>query len=56
MGLFGRQKTPKEILRENKRMLDKSVRDLERERVQLQQQEKNIVTEIKQVLTLSLQD
>ena len=36
-----------EILRENKRMLDRSIRDIERERMQLQQQEKKLIAEIK---------
>ncbi|KAH7572084.1 hypothetical protein JRO89_XS04G0198900 [Xanthoceras sorbifolium] len=30
--LFGKKKTPAEMLRENKRMLDKSIREIERER------------------------
>jgi charged multivesicular body protein 2A len=36
-----------EQLREYKRMIDKSVRDLERERTQLQRQEQKILVEIK---------
>lgn len=36
-----------ELLRENKRMLDKAIRDLDRERVGLQTQEKKLVAEIK---------
>ncbi|KAF3795692.1 Vacuolar sorting-associated protein [Nymphaea thermarum] len=45
--LFGKKKTPAEILRENKRMLDKSIREIERERQGLQAQEKKLITEIK---------
>ncbi|CAI5463252.1 unnamed protein product [Closterium sp. Yama58-4] len=45
--LFGKKKTPAEILRENKRMLDRSIRELDRERAQLQQQEKKLVADIK---------
>eukprot|EP00850_Spirogloea_muscicola_P007512 SM000038S14325 [mRNA] locus=s38:262596:263980:- [translate_table: standard] len=45
--IFGKKKTPQELLRENKRMLDRSIRDIERERMQLQQQEKKLVAEIK---------
>eukprot|EP01023_Acetabularia_acetabulum_P037250 TRINITY_DN3529_c0_g1_i4.p4 TRINITY_DN3529_c0_g1~~TRINITY_DN3529_c0_g1_i4.p4 ORF type:complete len:175 (-),score=19.20 TRINITY_DN3529_c0_g1_i4:567-1091(-) len=45
--LFGKKKTPAEILRENKRMLDKAIRELDRERVGLQNQEKKLVSEIK---------
>ena len=35
------------MLRENKRMLDKAIRDLDRERMGLQNQEKKLVAEIK---------
>uniref|UniRef100_A0A061R9N9 Charged multivesicular body protein 2A n=1 Tax=Tetraselmis sp. GSL018 TaxID=582737 RepID=A0A061R9N9_9CHLO len=45
--LFGKKKTPAEMLRENKRMLDKAIRELERERTQLQNEEKKLITEIK---------
>ncbi|OEL21385.1 Vacuolar protein sorting-associated protein 2-like protein 1 [Dichanthelium oligosanthes] len=45
--LFGKRKTPAELLRENKRMLDKSIREIERERQGLQAQEKKLITEIK---------
>ncbi|KAG8090341.1 hypothetical protein GUJ93_ZPchr0011g27309 [Zizania palustris] len=30
--IFGKRKTPAELLRENKRMRDKSIREIERER------------------------
>eukprot|EP00002_Diphylleia_rotans_P022349 TRINITY_DN4377_c0_g1_i1.p1 TRINITY_DN4377_c0_g1~~TRINITY_DN4377_c0_g1_i1.p1 ORF type:complete len:216 (+),score=65.60 TRINITY_DN4377_c0_g1_i1:84-731(+) len=45
--LFGKQKTPQEMLREYKRMIDKSIRELDRERTQLQNQEKKIIAEMK---------
>ncbi|KAI4379564.1 hypothetical protein MLD38_005844 [Melastoma candidum] len=45
--LFGKRKTPAELLRENKRMLDKSIREIERERQALQAQEKKLISEIK---------
>jgi len=45
--LFGKKKTPAELLRENKRMLDRSIREIERERQGLQNQEKKLITEIK---------
>ncbi|RAL51137.1 unnamed protein product [Cuscuta campestris] len=45
--LFGRRKSPAELLRENKRMLDKSIREIERERQGLQAQEKKLIAEIK---------
>eukprot|EP00195_Chlamydomonas_chlamydogama_P008631 CAMPEP_0202892710 /NCGR_PEP_ID=MMETSP1392-20130828/2412_1 /ASSEMBLY_ACC=CAM_ASM_000868 /TAXON_ID=225041 /ORGANISM="Chlamydomonas chlamydogama, Strain SAG 11-48b" /LENGTH=207 /DNA_ID=CAMNT_0049576771 /DNA_START=116 /DNA_END=736 /DNA_ORIENTATION=- len=47
--LFGKKKTPAEMLRENKRTLDKAIRELDRERMGLQQQEKKIVQEIKKM-------
>ncbi|EGG20924.1 SNF7 family protein [Cavenderia fasciculata] len=49
MFLFGKQKTPKEILRENQRSLNKSMRELDRERVSLQNQEKKIILDIKKM-------
>ncbi|XP_050234545.1 vacuolar protein sorting-associated protein 2 homolog 1-like [Mercurialis annua] len=45
--LFGKKKTPAELLRENKRMMDKSIREIERERQGLQAQEKKLIVEIK---------
>lgn len=36
-----------ELLRENKRMMDKSIREIERERQGLQNQEKKLIVEIK---------
>ncbi|CAL9134846.1 unnamed protein product [Musa textilis] len=45
--IFGKRKTPAELLRENKRMLDKSIREIERERQGLQTQEKKLIAEIK---------
>ena len=38
-----------ELLRENKRMLDKAIRDLDRERAGLQLQEKKLIMEIKKM-------
>jgi hypothetical protein len=38
-----------ELLRENKRMLDKAIRELDRERVSLQAQEKKLIVEIKKM-------
>ncbi|KAL9325846.1 hypothetical protein ACSQ67_006491 [Phaseolus vulgaris] len=45
--IFGKRKTPAEIVQENKRMLDKSIREIERERLGLQSQEKKLILEIK---------
>ena len=47
--LFGPRKTPADLLRENKRMLDKAIRELDRERTSLQAQEKKLIAEIKRV-------
>uniref|UniRef100_A0A1D1YPB1 Vacuolar protein sorting-associated protein 2 1 n=1 Tax=Anthurium amnicola TaxID=1678845 RepID=A0A1D1YPB1_9ARAE len=48
--LFGKKKSPAELLRENKRMLDKSIREIERERQGLQAQEKKLIVEIKKTV------
>jgi hypothetical protein len=48
MWLFKR-KTPAEMLRENKRMIDKAIRELDRERTGLQNQEKKTIVEIKRM-------
>ena len=47
MGLFGSRKTPQEMLRENQRMITRSVRELDRERTKLEAQEKKIIVDIK---------
>ena len=47
--LFGRRMTPEEMLRKNKRALDKAVRDLDRERMRMEQQEKKIIQDIKKM-------
>ena len=44
-----RAKTPQEVLRENKRMLDRSIRDLDRERTTVEGQVKKTMAEIKKV-------
>eukprot|EP00301_Raphidiophrys_heterophryoidea_P000410 c10204_g2_i1.p1 GENE.c10204_g2_i1~~c10204_g2_i1.p1 ORF type:complete len:230 (+),score=70.09 c10204_g2_i1:63-692(+) len=49
MNLFGKRKTPKELLREYKRSIDRSCRDLDRERTKLQQQEKQTIAEIRKL-------
>lgn len=41
--------TPEEMLRKNKRALDKAVRDLDRERQRMEQQEKKIIADIKKM-------
>jgi len=47
--LFGRQKTPAEQLREHKRALDKAIRELDRERASLEQQEKKVINDIRKM-------
>lgn len=44
-----RSKTPAEQLRENKRMIDRSIRELDRERMKMEAQEKKTVTEMKKL-------
>lgn len=45
--LFGRRKTPDEILRENKRAIDRAIRDLEREKGRMEQQEVKLSNDIR---------
>lgn len=47
--LFGRRKTPEEMLRQNQRALNRAMRDLDRERMKLEQQEKKIIADIKKM-------
>eukprot|EP01147_Barroeca_monosierra_P008647 gene8647-10299_t len=45
--LFGRKKTPEEMMKENQRLLKRSMRDLDRERTNLERQEKKTLADIK---------
>lgn len=45
--MFGKEKPLKEVLRENKRMITKAVRELDRERAALEREEKRLTVEIK---------
>jgi charged multivesicular body protein 2A len=47
--LFGRKKTPAEMLRQNQRALTKAMRDLDRERTSMERQEKKIIADIKKM-------
>lgn len=47
--IFGRRKTPEQMLRENQRLLNRAMRDLDRERSKLEQQEKKIIADIKKM-------
>merc|ERR1711983_638898 len=44
--LFGRRMTPDEMLRKNQRALNKAMRELDRERAKMEQQEKKIIADI----------
>lgn len=45
--LFGKKKTPEELLRQNQRALTRAVRDLDRERAKMEGQEKKLIADIK---------
>ncbi|XP_077357859.1 charged multivesicular body protein 2a isoform X2 [Festucalex cinctus] len=47
--LFGKRKTPEEMLKQNQRALNRAMRDLDRERNKLEQQEKKIIADIKKM-------
>lgn len=47
--LFGRRKTPEELLRQNQRALTRAMRELDRERQKLEAQEKKIIIDIKKM-------
>eukprot|EP00752_Nemacystus_decipiens_P007995 g7143.t1 len=46
-GIFGKKKPLKEVLRENKRTITRAVRDIDREKTNLEKQEKKLIGEIK---------
>src|SRR5262249_51208181 len=58
MGLFDsfKAKTPAEQLRENKRMLDRAVRELDRERQKIEAQEKQTVANMKKAAKAGQQE
>ncbi|KAF6208723.1 hypothetical protein GE061_014462 [Apolygus lucorum] len=47
--LFGKKITPEEMLRKNQRALNKAMRDLDREKARMEQQEKKIIADIKKM-------
>lgn len=47
--LFGKRLTPEELLRKNQRALNKAMRDLDREKMKMEQQEKKIIGDIKKL-------
>ena len=47
--LFGKKMSPDEMLRKNQRALNKAMRELDRERMKMEQQEKKIIADIKKM-------
>ncbi|XP_055698896.1 charged multivesicular body protein 2a [Phlebotomus papatasi] len=47
--LFGKRMTPEEMLRKNQRALNKAMRDLDREKMKMEQQEKKVIADIKKL-------
>ncbi|EFA01563.1 charged multivesicular body protein 2a [Tribolium castaneum] len=47
--LFGKRLTPEEMLRKNQRALNKAMRDLDREKMKMEQQEKKVINDIKKL-------
>jgi charged multivesicular body protein 2A len=47
--IFGKKKTPKELMREYKRSIDRSVRELEREKRNMEMQEKKLIADMKKM-------
>jgi len=45
--LLGKEKPLKEVLRENKRMITRAIRELDREKTALEREEKRLTIEIK---------
>lgn len=47
--LFGKRVTPDEMIRKNQRALNKAMRDLDREKIKMEQQEKKLIADIKKM-------
>lgn len=47
--LFGKRKTPEQILKQNQRALNRTVRELDREKGRMEQQEKKLIADIKKM-------
>ena len=45
--VFGKEKPLKEVLRENKRMITRAIRELDREKAALEKEEKRLTMDIK---------
>ena len=54
--LFGKKLTPEEMLRNNQRALNKAMRDLDRERTHLENQEKKVIMDIKKMAKMGQMD
>lgn len=54
--LFGKRKTPAEMLRENQRALNKAMRELDREKARLEAEEKKVIAEIKKMAKMNQMD
>uniref|UniRef100_A0AC34GW45 Charged multivesicular body protein 2a n=1 Tax=Panagrolaimus sp. ES5 TaxID=591445 RepID=A0AC34GW45_9BILA len=54
--IFGHRKTPQELLRQNQRALNKAMREMDRERQRLEQQEKKIIMDIKKMAKMGQMD
>ncbi|CAI4230967.1 unnamed protein product [Auanema sp. JU1783] len=54
--LFGRRKTPAELLRQNQRALNKAIRELDREKQRMEMQEKKVIAEIKKMAKANQMD
>jgi hypothetical protein len=52
MSFLFKRETPEEMLKKNQRALNKAMRDLDRERSQLEQQEKKVILDIKKMAKL----
>lgn len=49
MSFLFKRETPEEMLRKNQRALNKAMRDLDRERAHLENQEKKVIADIKKM-------
>jgi charged multivesicular body protein 2A len=47
--VFGKKKTPKELMREYKRSIDRTIRELDREKHSMEQQEKKLIADMKRM-------
>lgn len=54
--MFGKKKTPEQLLREQKRLIDRAVRELERERNSLIAQEKKYAMEVRKAAAAGQHD